>query len=129
MNKNKEDIIRHLGTTILFVLCFILLSVFSRNSTKQDNTVTLQYQIGSVHILAVSSKNILILSSLQNFLSLVDEKNFRLPNEHLKILIFNKLINQRIVFLRKVELLIKPVAFHGLYYYLSLYSEDLPVLS
>jgi hypothetical protein len=120
MNKNKEDIIRYLGTTILFVLCFILLSVFSRNSTKQDNTVTLQYQIGSVHILAVSSKNILILSSLQNFLSLVDEKNFRLPNEHLKILIFNKLINQRIVFFRKVELLIKPVAFHGLYYYLFL---------
>jgi len=130
MNKNKEDIIRHLGTTIFFVLCFFLLATFHQNSNNPNVTGAFQYQIATLHAFAVSSKDIPQLSSLQGFISLVDEMNFKHFNEQLKLLTDNRLINQRIILLRKVELLIKPVILQESYYHhLSLCSEDLPVLS
>jgi hypothetical protein len=127
MISRKEDRIEHLGTTILFVLCFFLLAAFHQNSNNPVVTGAFQYQIATLHTFAVSSKEIPQLSSLQGFVSLFDFKRF---NEQLRLLTDNRLINQRIVLLRKVELLIKPVILQEFYYHhLLLCSEDLPVLS
>jgi hypothetical protein len=130
MISRKEDRIEHLGTTILFVLCFFLLAAFHQNSNNPVVTGAFQYQIATLHTFAVSSKEIPQLSSLQGFVSLFDEMNFKRFNEQLRLLTDNRLINQRIVLLRKVELLIKPVILQEFYYHhLLLCSEDLPVLS
>ena len=130
MFKAKEDRVEYLGTTILIVLCFLLFTAYHQNLTKPDNSLRVHYQLSSGDIFAVSSKNILQLSSLQHFVSLVNEMNHRLSNERLKIRTDNIFISQRIVFLRKIGQLIKPIALQGFYYYhFSLSTEDLPVLS
>lgn len=130
MINQNEDKIEYLGTTFLIVLCFLLFTGFHQNSIKPDNSLRVHYQLSSVYTFAVSSKDIPQLSSLKNFVSLVDQINYKLSNEHLKILTDNRLINQGITFLRKVELLIKPISLQWFYYYhFSLSAEDLPVLS
>ena len=130
MISRKEDRIGHLGTTILFVLCFFILAAFHQNSNNPDVTGSFQYQITTLHTFAVLSKDIPQLSSLQGFVSLFDEMYFRHLNEQLKLLTDNRLINQRIILLRKVELLIKPIILQEHYYHhLFLCSDDLIVLS
>lgn len=130
MFKAKENRVEYLGTTILIVLCFLLFTAYHQNLTKPDNSLRVHYQLSFGDTPAVSSKNILQLSSLQHFVSLVNEMNHRLSNERLKIRTDNIFISQRIVFLRKIGQLIKPIALQGFYYYhFSLSTEDLPVLS
>jgi hypothetical protein len=130
MINREEDRIEHLGTTILFGLCFFLFAEFHQNSNNPDVTGAFQYQIATLQTFAVSSKDIPQLSSLQCFVSLSDEMNFNHFIGQLKLLTDNRLINQRIILLRKVYLLIKPVILQKFYYpHLSLCYEDLPVLS
>jgi hypothetical protein len=130
MINREKDRIEHLGTTILFVLCFFLLAAFHQNSNNQDVTGEFQNQIETLQTFAVSLKDIPQFSSLQCFVSLSDEMNFKHYNEQLKLLTNNRLINQRIILFRKAELLIKPVILQEFYYHhLSLCSENLPVLS
>jgi hypothetical protein len=127
---SRKNRIEQLGTTILFVLCFFLLAAFHQNSNNPVVTGEFQYQITTLHSFAVLSRDIPQLCSLQGFVSLVDEMHFKHFIEQLKLLTDNRLINQRIVLLRKAELLIKPVILQEFYNYPPLLgSEDLPVLS
>jgi hypothetical protein len=78
---------------------------------------------------AIPSKDIPQLSSLQGFISQFEEMNFIHFIEQLKLLTDNRLINQRIISLHKIALLIKPTYQEFYYHQQSLSSEDIPILS
>jgi hypothetical protein len=113
----------------LVVLFFIFFATSRQNPTVPDNSLRVHYQLLSVDIPAVSSKDIPKLTYENIFVSLVDVIDYKLFYRYLKIISDNRLINQRIAFLRKIELIIKPAPQGFRYYYQSLYSEDIPILS
>jgi hypothetical protein len=127
MISQSENRIEHLGMTIIFVLCFFLFAEFHQNSNNHDVSRSFQYQIETLHTLAVSSKQ--QLSFLQCFVPLSDEINFNHFNEKLKLLMDNRLIKQHIVTLNEVALQIKTVYQEFYYHKQSLSSEDNPILS
>jgi hypothetical protein len=129
MISQTENKIEHLGTTIIFVLCFFLFAEFHQNSNNHDVTRSFQCQIETLRTFAVSSKDIPQLSFLQCFASLSDEMNFNHFNEKLKLLIDNRLIKLHIITLNKIALQIKTVYQEFCYHQQSLSSEDNPILS
>ena len=76
MISQSENRIEHLGTTIIFVLCFFLFSEFHQNSNNHGVTGSFQNQIETLQTFAVSLKDIPQLSFLQYFVPLSDEINF-----------------------------------------------------
>ena len=129
MIRQSENRIEHLGTTIIFILCFFFLASFHQNSNNPDSSREFRYQMETQHSVAIPSKLIPQLSSLQGFMSKFDETNFMHLTEQLKLLTDNRLINQRIGILHKVALLIKPIYQEFCYHQQSLSSEDILVLS
>jgi hypothetical protein len=127
MISQSENRIEHLGTTIIFVLCFFLFSEFHQNSNNHGVTGSFQNQIETLQTFAVSLKA--QLSFLQCFVPLSDEMNFNHFSEKLKLLTDNRLINQRIAIINKVSLLIKPTYQKFCYHQRSLISDDIPILS
>lgn len=113
----------------LVVLFFIFFATSRQNSTVTDNTLRGHYQLLSVETPAIPSKDIPKLTYEKIFVSLVDVIDYKLFYRYLKIISDNRLINQRIAFLRKVELIIKPAPQGFCYHCQSLYSEDIPILS
>lgn len=129
MTRQSENRIDHLATTIIFSLCFFLFIEFHQDSNNPDITGAFQNQLETLQTSAVSLKNILQLSFLNCLVPLSDEMNFNHPDENLKLLTDNRLINQKIAALNKVSLLIKPT-YQKFYYHLqSSISEDIPILS
>ena len=124
-----ENRIEHLGTTIIFILCFFFLASFHQNSNKPDFSGAFRHQMSTQYSVAIPSKDIPQLSSLQGFMSKFDETNFMHFTEQLKLFADNRLIKQRIGSLQKVALLIKPVYQEFSYHQQSLSSEDILILS
>jgi hypothetical protein len=129
MMKQTENGIEYLGTTILVVLFFLFFTASHQNSNKPYNPLRIQYQISSVTTPAVLSKDFSQLTCLQKFIPLLDASNHKHEYRDLKIISDNRLINQRILSIHKVEFKIKPAPQGFYYYYQSLYSEDIPNLS
>jgi hypothetical protein len=127
MIRQSENRIKHLGTTIIFILCFFFLTSFHQNTNTQDFSGAFRYQMATQHLVAIPSKDIPQLSSLQGFMSKFDETNFNHFTEQLKLFTDNRLINQRIGSIDKVALLIKPVYQEFYYHQQSLSSEDIPI--
>jgi VanZ family protein len=124
-----ENRIEYFGMTILVVLFSLVFAVSHQNSTVTDNTLRVHYQLLSVETPAVPSKDIPKLTYEKIFVSLVDVIDYKLFYRYLKVISDNRLINQRIAFLRKVELIIKPTPPGFCYHFQLLYSEDIPILS
>jgi hypothetical protein len=124
-----ENRIEYAAMTILVVLFILFFAASRQNPTIPDNSLRVHYQLLSVDIPAVSSKDIPKLTYEKKVVSLVNVIDYKLFYRYLKIISDNRLINQRIAFLRKVELIIKPASQGFRYYYQSLYSEDIPILS
>jgi hypothetical protein len=129
MMTQTENKIEYLGTTILVVLFFLFIAASHQNLNKPDNPLRIQYQLSSVTTLAVSSKDFSQLTCLQKFIPLLDASYHKHEYRDLKIKSDNRLINQRILSIHKVELIIKPAPQEFCYHYQSLYSEDIPILS
>jgi hypothetical protein len=129
MLRQSENRIEHFGTTIIFILCVFFLASFHQNSNKPDFSGAFRHQMATQNSVAIPSKDISQLSSLQGFMSKFDETNFIHFTEQLKLLADNRLIKQRIGSLQKVALLIKPVYQEFSYHQQSLSSEDIPILS
>ena len=129
MIRQSENRIEYLGTTIIFILCFFFLASFHQNSKNPDLSGVFRYQMTTQHSVAISSKDVPQLSSLQGFMSKFDETNFIHLSEQLKLFADNRLINQRIGSLHKVALLIKPIYQEFCYHQQSLSSEDILILS
>jgi hypothetical protein len=129
MIRQSENRIEYLGTTIIFILCFFFLASFHQNSNNPDLSGVFRYQMTTQHSVAIPSKDVPQLSSLQGFMSKLDETNFIHLSEQLKLFADNRLINQRIGSLHKVALLIKPVFQEFYYHQQSLSSEDILILS
>ena len=81
------------------------------------------------HSFAIQTKDIPQLSSLQGFISKFEEMNYIHFTEQLKLLTDNRLINQRILSIQRVELLIKPTYQEFNSHHQLLYSDDIPILS
>jgi len=126
---SQSDRIEHFGTTIIFVLCLFFLASFHQNSNNQDFSGAFRFQTASLHSFAVQTKDIPQLSSLQGFLSKLDEMNFIHFTEQLKLLTDNRLISQRILSVQRIELLIKPVYLEFDSHRQTLFPEDFPTLS
>ena len=130
MFKEKEDRIRFLGPALLTVIWFLLLNVFLQNSIETAHTGAFLYQIENIRKSPAHSNNSTHLYSQPVSLSTISETNFRISNEHLNLLSYNRLIAQRIITFFKVKLLFTTSGFQGFYYHnLNFNSEDLPVLS
>jgi hypothetical protein len=129
MLRQSENRIEHFGTTIIFILCVFFLASFHQNSNKPDFSGAFRHQMATQYSVAIPSKDIPQLSSLQGFISQFEEMNFIHFIEQLKLLTDNRLINQRIISLHKIALLIKPTYQEFYYHQQSLSSEDIPILS
>jgi len=129
MISQSENRIEHLGTTIIFVLYLLFFASFHQNSNNPDFSEAFRFQMATQHSFAIQTKDIPQLSSLQGFISKFKEINSIHFTEQLKLLIDNRLINQRILFIQRVELLIKPTYQEYNSHHQSIYSEDIPVLS
>ena len=129
MLRQSENRIEHSWTTIIFILCVLFLASFHQNSKNPDLSGVFRYQMTTQHSVAISSKDVPQLSSLQGFMLKFDETNFINLSEQLKLFADNRLINQRIGSLHKVALLIKPVFQEFYYHQQSLSSEDILILS
>jgi hypothetical protein len=130
MFKEKEDRIRILGPALLTVIWFLLLNVLLQNSIEIAHTGAFLYQIENIRKSPAPSNNSTHLYSLPVSLSTISETNFRISNEHLNLLSYNRLIAQRIITFFKVKLLFTTSGFQGFYYHnLNFNNEDLPVLS
>jgi hypothetical protein len=125
-SENRRD---HIGSTIIFILCFFLLASLHQNSNNPDSSKALRYQLAAQHSVAIPSKDIPQLWPPQGFMSRFDESNFMHFTEQLKLFADNRLINQRIDSIHKVALLIKPIYQEFHYHQQSLSSEDIPILS
>lgn len=130
MFKEKEDRIRFLGLAILTVVWFLFLNGLLQNSIETAHTGAFLYQIENIHKSPAHANNATHLYSLPVSLSTISETNFRVSNEHLNLLSYNRLIAQKIISFFKVKLLFNTAGFQGFYYHnLNLTNEDLPVLS
>lgn len=130
MFKEKEDRIRFLGPAFLAVIWFFLLNAFLQNSIEPAYTGAFLYQIENIRKSPAPSNNSAHLYSLPVSLSTISEAIFRISNEHLNLLSYNRLIAQRIITFFKVKLLFTTSGFQGFYYHnLNFNNEDLPVLS
>ena len=129
MLRQSENRIEHSWTTIIFILCVLFLASFHQNSNKPDFSGAFRHQMSTQYSVAIPSKDIPQLSSLQGFMSKFDETNFMHFTEQLKLFADNRLIKQKIGSLHKVTLLIKPTYQKFCYHQRSLISDDIPILS
>ena len=128
IRKNKHKI-NYLGLTILIVLFFLFAFTFYESLINPTNKA-LKNELVSVQSSAIALNKIQQPSLNKNWTPKFDNSNFRLFNEHIKLLINNRLINQKIIVLQKVELsalVIKPPGFYFFYFHKN--TEDLPILS
>lgn len=125
----KKHKINYLGLSVFIVLFFLFTFAFFEILIKSPYKV-LHYELSSV------SSNAIVLNSIQQpsinktWLPQLDNSNFKVITEHIKLFTNNRLVIQRINFLQKVELsiiLIKPPGFY--YHYYLQDTEDLPILS
>jgi hypothetical protein len=130
MINRQESNFEHFGIILLFALSFFLLAAFYQNSDKQEGTGAVHSQITAFPAFAMLPK-VNPQPLLPQSLAIESIKlKFRYTGEQPGLESFNRLMDHRIIFLTKVELLIKPVILQELYnHHLHLYSEDLPVLS
>lgn len=130
MFKQREDRNDYFGSAIFIVLFFLFVCAFSKKSDKPIGRA-FQYELASeLHSNITALNDVQQVFCQQSLIPIIDKTNFNLFNEDLKIITDNRLINQRIIFLQKTELLIKPIALHRFYYqYQYLDTEDLPILS
>ena len=129
MLRQSENRIENSWPTIIFILCVLFLASFHQNSNKPDFSGAFRHQISTQHSVAIPSKDIPQLSSLQGFMSKFEETNLIHLSEQLKLFTDNRLIIQKIGSLHKVTLLIKPVFQEFSYHQQSLSSEDILFLS
>jgi hypothetical protein len=129
MIKQNNHRINYLGTTIFQILLFICISTFNETSVKPNNNKS-QYEIASVHSPLIVLNNFPQLSFNNRLVSLINKENFKLFNQHFKLLTDNRLLSQQYFFLQKAELSIKAITPPGFYFH-CLYTdtEEPPVLS
>ena len=129
MIKQTRNRIVYLAIPFFTVLFLLFYAATHQSSIKPNEPIPIQYQLVCISTSAVSSKYIPQLTSLKKFVSLIDGKNYKLNNWYLKIISDNRIINQRIVFLHKVELIFKPPPRELYYFIKSSINEDYPILS
>ena len=135
MIRQKADRIKHLWTTIVFVLCFLLIDLLYQNPVKSDYPSSPFFQTEYLHLklplhYTISISDIQLPPVQLCIIPLVDKTDFTQNQEHFKIFKDNRLINQKLIFLYKLALITKPFDLRRFYYHrISQDSEDLPVLS
>lgn len=128
IRRNKHNI-NYLALTILVVLFFLFAFTYYESLIKTSNKA-LTHELVSVQSGVTAINKIQQPSLNKNWIPKFDNSNFRLFNEHIKLLINNRLINQKIIVLQKVELsivVINPPGFYFSYFHRN--TEDLPGLS
>jgi len=135
MIRQKSHRIKHLWTTIVFVLCFLLIDLLYQNPVKSDLPSSPIFQTENLH-LKLSLHYTISISDIPQppiqlcIIPLIDKTDFTIYQEHFKIFTDNRLIEQKLISLHKLDLIIKPVSLRRFYYHsISQDSEDLPVLS
>ncbi len=131
MYNQREEKNDYFGSTIFIVLFFLFIVSFSGNSDKAIIGKASQYKIASeLHSNTNALNDAQYLFCQENLIPLIDKANFKLFNEELKIITDNRLINQRIIFLQKTELLIDPISISMFYHHIHYQdTEGPPILS
>lgn len=129
MIKQNHHKINYLGIVIFPILLFICVSAFNETLVKPINNKS-QYEIASVHSPLIVLNNFPQFSFNNCLVTVIDKENFKLFNQHFKLLADNRLFIRQYIFLQKTLLSIKPVFPPGFYYqFLFSDREEPPVLS
>jgi len=130
MIEQRNDKKNYLDTAIFIALFFLIVCFLSKNN---DNTADDAFRYESAYVL---NSKVTVLCNIQQFsfqksvFPIFDNANFSLFSENIKIITYNRLINQQIVILQKNQLSIKPISIYRFYYqYYYPDTEDLPILS
>ncbi len=129
MVQQKENRNNFLESVIFIALLLLSICAFSKNSDK-ISAKTFHYELVS----ELHSNHAAILDAQQIFcqkslIPLIDKSNFRIYNEDLKIIADNRLLDQRMIYLQKAELVIKLITLQRFYHqHLNIDTEDLPIL-
>ena len=114
MIRKRSDRIKHLGSTILFVFCFLLIDFLCQNPLKPDYPTGPIYKTEYLHLKAsLHFYSTFTLDDQQPptkvcVLPQVDKINLTQYQEHFKLLADNILFNRQYIFLQKAELSIIP---------------------
>ena len=125
----KKHKINYIGLSIFIALFLLFTFAFFEILIKSPDKV-FHYELSSVSSNAIVQNNIQQPFINKNWLPQLDNSNFKVITERIKLFTNSRLIIQRINFLQKIELsviLIKPPGFY--YHYHLQDSEDLPILS
>jgi hypothetical protein len=128
--RQKDNINNYLDSAVFMVLFFIFICAFAGN--------TEQPAARDSHYKSVSEQQnyVIALNDAQQFsvpkyvIRNIENTDFKPVSDSYKILDNNRSLYQKILVLRKIELLIKPIIHSRFYYqYHSVDTDDLPVLS
>jgi hypothetical protein len=132
MINRKEDRMNFVGSAIFIVFFFFFVCGYSNESAKPLNNNIGQHElITSLHSNGVAANISLQPPTYQKSqISLIDRMSFKFFNEHFKILQDNRSLNQKFSLLKKIQLIIKPIALLRFYSpQLYIDTEVLPILS
>lgn len=127
MPMQKKHKISYLGPSIFIVLLLLFAFSFYEILIKSPEPV-FHYELASVSSNAIVLNKIQQFSINKNWLPQLDNSNFKVITDRIKLLTNNKLILQKVNFLQQVELsvtFIIPPGFYYHYYHRS--AEYLPV--
>jgi hypothetical protein len=132
MIQQEKDRSNHVGMAFIAVLFFLFASALFNGSTRKgsdslQNELISQYHSRSVN--AVFVPGIQLPPFQKHWISFTDHMNFRLYNQRFSLFSYNSIINQRITFMSRDELLIKHIFFRFTYHYFTIESKELPRLS
>jgi hypothetical protein len=129
MIDRNEDRFSYVRIALVMVLFLLVLSAFSTRTVKQGPVPS---QSDLVSIVLSGNQNALEATAVQlpsfqkSWVTCIDRMKFHLFDVSLKNIPVNRIINQRLVFLRSVELKVKPLLFKGQHYRIT--SVDPPEL-
>jgi hypothetical protein len=127
MSLERKHKINYLGLSGFMVLFFLFVFSFYRILIKSPEPV-FHYGLASVSSNAIVLNKIQQLSINKNWLPQLDNSNFKVITDRIKLLTNNRLIHQKVNFLQQAELSISFIRPPGFYYHYYNRSEEyLPV--
>lgn len=130
---HKKDIVDFLGRAIFMALLITFTYAFAEQSVKQDNILSQQElvsDLNSTNTQATALNPVQLPPYEKEWVSVINKIHFKFCNGNLKIVTDNQKTAQIIIFLQKMQFVIKPLS--ACEFYCRMYpseSGEVPILS